>query len=234
MIFTYYLITPLVAKILVIGLCFFIITNAVAIKNYIRKAFWIFVIGFLFVLYFMLGFIFDLIKNPSYPFVLEYFSLPIIVLIYTLILSSIFWFIGKKANMHFTKYKISHRKVEKHLLILYKYENNYLFKTEKNNVFLDSTMFRLGKFFHDEEIEEYLTKKKITYHTKMMVGRANEESKKILKEYYCYLVDVSNTNNYLQTFKLINEENLLDLNTPKKMQELIIRIVIKKPFEIKI
>lgn len=232
--YLYELIPPFLAKFLVCGLVFFIFINAINTKNYSRKSFWIFIFGLCFSLFFVGGYIYDLIKKPNLDFNLEYFSFLLLALGYTIITSLVYLIIGKRMNQHFSKYKISHKRIEKFLMILYKYQDGYLLKKQGPKQGLDIIPFPLGKYFHDEEITKHIKKKGLNVIGQDMVGLVIKDEKKVKKEYYCYLVKIENINSYLQNFDLIKEADLGNMTTDNKTREIALRMGLKTYFELKI
>ncbi|MFA7126906.1 MAG: hypothetical protein WC182_05025 [Bacilli bacterium] len=229
------LISPMIARILIVGLVFFIIINAIHTSNYKRKGWWVLLAGTVFCLYFMGGFVYDFIGNPGALFRLAYFSYPIIVAGYTLLISGFYFINSKKYNKRFAKYEVPKKKESiKYLFILYKYEDYYLLKKQGGLQKAELFKFSKSKYYHDVEIISFLEKKEIQSTSVDLIGRVTKVGKRRDEEIFCYMVTIQRFNEYLRTFDQVSKYKLTALQTDDFTRQLVLRMALKTPFEIKI
>lgn len=229
------MIPPFVARILLVGLIFFIIVNAIQTPNYKRKGWWIIIIGFLFTLYFIGGFVYDYIQNPGVIFTFSYFSYPVTIAAYTLIIGGFYLISSKKLNMRYAKYEVPIKKESiKYLFIVYKYEDYYLLKKEGTLQKAEFFKFKKSRYYHDMEMSSFLGEKGIHASSTEMIGKVIKVGKKRDEEIFCYMVTINQFNEYLRSFDQVSKFKLTSIKSDDFTRQTILRMALKTPFEIKI
>lgn len=231
----YELMTPRIAQILIVGLVFIIAINAIKTTNYSRKGVWILIFGLCFDLIFLGGFIYDFINNPTAIFTVTYFSYPIIIGVYTILISGFYLINAKKLNMRYRTYEVPIKKDSaKSLFIIYQYEDVYLLKKDGSKLQGDIQKFRKSKYYHDEEIDSFVKEKQLLILTSKMMGKVTKVHKRKDEELFCYLIQLSHMNEYTRTLEQVNKYRLLEINTDDETRQILLRMAIKESFDIKI
>lgn len=227
--------TPTIARILIVGLVFLIAINAIKTTNYRRKAVWIILVGLIFSLYFLGGYVYDRLTDPTAIFLISYFSYPIIIGVYTLLISGFYLINAKKLNMRFRTYEVPVKHdSKKSLFIIYQYEDVYLLKKDGLMLQGEIQKFRKSKYYHDEEIDAFLKEKQLSVSTYKMMGKVTIEHKRKDEDLFCYLIQLAHMNEYTRTLEQVSKYRLLEINTNDTTRQILLRMAIKESFEIKI
>lgn len=217
----------------VTSLIFFIVNNAINTANFKRKAFVFFLTGLFLLLAMFIAHLIDryYFKIEKFPF--NYYAFPIAVLIVTAISVSIYFYKGHKYHHQLRMYKVLKPNHNDFLYIVYQYQNNYYLDMKQNNYCGDIVKFARNVHFHNQMInirteQLFLDVNKINY-----IGKISAREKKKDFIFYCYLVELASDNN-LDRFKKVNQFEIQNIETLDFHKNIILRILIKEEFYIKL
>lgn len=224
-----YLLSILSALVLV-GLIFFIITNAFATRNYKMRALIFFLVAIVLLLGCVGGYFYDISTGEGIK-IINYIIFPGAVILVSGVLIFTNLIKAKRHHHHLRGYR--HRQVddiEQYLYIVYKVNGNYYLKLEEEQYQGDIYKFARNIFFHDEMLNRVLEDKQQTAVKTELVGVLEMILKK-KRQYFCYKVELSEA---IDGFSEVNQFEIGDIKASELDKQIILRIVIGEQFNIKV
>lgn len=214
------------------GLIFFIINNAFSTSNYKRKALVFFLTGFILLIGMMIGYIIDR-YNHLKDYTFKDFAFAIDVFMVTSILVIVNVYKGNKYHHHLGGYKKTSNPQNNYLYIVYQYKDHYYLAIDKENYCGDMVRFARNVYFHDQMMNLYLEKSQLKAKLVKYVGRlfATEKHKDYI--FYCYFVEVE-SDEHLERFHRVDKLEVQNIKTLNFHKNIILRILIKEEFDIKL
>lgn len=222
-----------ITSILVIGLLYFILYNAVNNSNYMKKGLIFLGFGMIIVGVSIAGVMYDL--NKGITITLKYLAFPITNLVFLVIFSIYFFTSAAKFNHKIRSFKkVSNDKVIDYLYLVFRYEDFYLLDGKDN---LRGVVIKFDKniSFHDEMLNKFLSSTNTKIIDKKFVGKVMI-SKKRESIYYCYKLEALELSDLLRSLSQVNKFEIYQKPMHDFDKEVILKMLISKstdPFIIK-
>ena len=218
------------SSILVVGLLFFIAGNAFKTSNFKRKALIYFLIGLVLIIGCIGAFFYDKEVKEINKFSFRYFIFPSTILIYTIIMTTIYLVKAAKYNHHLRGYRhLQSNDTEQYVYIVFKHQDKYLLNLNKDKYSGEIVKFPRNIYFHDEAIKDYLAKFNIASNSIKFIGDATVSNKK-KHIYFCYLVEVKEPQ---AKFTKVDQFKIGEINADEFDKQVILRIIIGEEFNIR-
>ncbi|MDD3191431.1 MAG: hypothetical protein PHP41_01620 [Bacilli bacterium] len=223
------------ASLIVTGLLFFIANNAIQTTNYRRKSIYIVIFGLLSLLAAGAGIAVDLFYYQFVIYSILYFVFPLSILFFTIGFYVFYAAQAKKYKQRWNQYVIKDIKEERYLYVLFRYEDFYLLKKDKDN-FLGGDVIRFAQKerFHDEKIKQFLASKKVTVQDSKLKGDVRILEKNRQTIFYCYEVSLTALDEYVSQYEQIDKFQIGQINTKEFHKNVILRMAIGEPFSIRL
>ncbi|MFA5543682.1 MAG: hypothetical protein WDA47_07875 [Bacilli bacterium] len=223
----------LIASVLVLGLLYFILYNAINNSNYMRKGIIFLAFGLIIFGITLSGVLYDLNKGAVLS--LRYLAFPLINLVFLLIFSIYFFSSAKKYNHSLRKFKkTTTRNINNYLYVVIRYEDFYLLDGKDK---LKGVVIKFDKdvSFHDEMINRFIAITKTSVADKKYVGKVVVDNK-VESIYYCYKIEILNISDSLSVLSQVNKFDIYQKPMLDFDKEIILRMLIARstdPFVIK-
>lgn len=224
---------------LLIGFVYFILIRAINTQNFIRKSLYIFISGMVIFLYFVGGFIYDIVNEKIIleNLQLGYFNCLIISFIY-MVFFTIYYFVkGYKRKQKFSSNfkKASSRPTIKNkkefVYIILKYDNNFLLKKEEDKYKGIVIKFPHSEFFHDEIVKNFIEDNKLDIISYDHIGKATRHGN-VDTIYYCYKILLNSAPENINDFDIIDSYKLVSLNLDNTNKKILFTSVVENNFNI--
>lgn len=218
-------------SLVLVGLIFFIITNAFSTRNFKMRALIYFLVSTILLIGCIGAYFYDVNTGEEIKLI-NYIIFPGSIILVSGILIVINLFKAKKHHHHLRGYR--HRQaddLEQYLYIVFKVNNIYYLKTVDGKYRGEIIKFYRNVFFHDEMMNKVIEKLELEPIKAKFIGMVEQNLKKKL-QYFCYLVDLNKFN--LDGYNEINEFEIGEINTEEMDKQIILRIVIGDDFNIKV
>lgn len=214
-----------IASVLIVGLLYFILYNAVNNSNYMKKGIIFLVFGLIIFGATLAGIISDADKGTALS--LRYLAFPIVNLMYLVIFSIYNFSCAFKYRhklVHFTKVK--NTKLVNYLYLVFRYEDFYLLDGKENKKgFI--IKFDKDTSYHDEMIEKFIKDTNISIYDKKYVGKVIKNDK-LESTYYCYRIEVLELSNFLNSLEQVNKFEIYQQPMLDFDKEVILKMLISK------
>lgn len=221
------------AALLVGGLIFFILNNAFKTANYKRKGLIFLVVGMIFLLIFIGAHLFDRFYFELRFFSWQYYNFPVAILLYAFGIAIYYLIKGKKYHHHASTYKPQKTfKDQLYLYVLFK-SGDYYYLTEKNrNLTGQISRFDKRVFFRDEAIQIFIQKMQMPSAQTKYIGSVTIQKEHLV--FYCY--EVTLPESYVRTDEWVSVHKLdmLHIDASEFHKNIILRMLIKEPFDIRL
>ncbi|HHU55604.1 MAG TPA: hypothetical protein GXZ48_02785 [Acholeplasmataceae bacterium] len=214
-------------------LIFFIINNAFSTHNYKRKALIFFLTGLILLLGMFIAHLFDRFVLDYKIFPARYFAFPIAVLIVTIFLVSINLYRGNKYHHKLKGYERQVNNEENYLYVLYQYKDYYYLYKNNDTLSGDVVKFSRNIYFHDQMINVRINQLKLNPKAVNYIGKFSASEKQKDFVFFCYLVELNN-DDHLEKFIKVDMYEIQNLKTLDFHKNIILRILIKEEFDIKL
>lgn len=219
------------SAILIIGLCFFIFTNAIGSSNFKRKSIYYLIFGLVLFGLLGIGLLEELQTKSLKELSVTSWGMALVTLLYTLIFVVFNLVMAKRYHHNFKSYRSTKPKDQMYLYILYQYEDAYLLAKQEGSPQGEVVLFDKDILFHDEMMERWIKRRQLQVVHSQKIGTAYMEEKRP-KKYFCYHVEVSSMQG-LEDYIQVNKFDLALLDTSPFHKKLLLRIGLKDNFEIR-
>lgn len=237
------------AAFIMIGLLYLLFIKIFKNENYIRKAVFITICGGVVTLFFVGGFIYDII-NDKYQiehsvYDINYFSFLIVAIFYQLGFSILYFTLGYKRKQRFknkahikSEQTINYKK--EFIYIILKFESSYLLNKKDDLYHSLVIKFKHNDFFHDEIVQNLIKELKIEDGSYSYIGKAIKKNSsshlknKIDDVYFCYQIVLTSIPKTLEQYSIINNRELVNVRMTDFDKKIIFTSIIDKDFEITI
>lgn len=228
-----------VGAILLIGFIYFILIRAFNTQNYKRKSLYIFISGMVLFLYFIGGFIYDIVNNVIIleNLQLGYFNFLIVSFAYMAFFTIYYYVKGYQRKQKFSSNfkKISPtptiKNKKEYVYIILKYDNNFLLKKEEDQYKGIIIKFPHSEFFHDEIVNDFIKENKLEIISYENIGKATKRGKQDIV-YYCYKIFLKEAPVNIDTYEVIDSYKLVSLNLDNTNKKILFTSVVENNFNI--
>lgn len=219
------------SAILVTGLILFIVNNAYKTANYRRKAFYFLIVSSIFIIVFASAIIYDHVTYGNVMFSWEYYVFPLTASIASLFVM-VYYFVRAKQHFHqFTKFQPKKvEKKEEYLYILYRYQDDYYLHQDKDKLSGDVVRFSKNIYFRDEMITSVIQNNHLQVTNLLFVGTVQVKNKQPFT-FYCYEITLQAIPK-IENLVAINKFDMMQINALEFHKNIILRMLIKEPFNI--
>lgn len=224
---------------LLIGFVYFILIRAFNTQNFKRKSLYMFISGMIIFLYFIGGFIYDIVNDKIIleNLQLGYFNCLIVSFVYMAFFTIYYFVKGYKRKQKFSSNfkKMSSaptiKNKKEYVYIILKYNNNFLLKKEDDKYKGIIIKFPHSEFFHDEIAQDFINGNRLDIISYDHIGKATRRGK-VDTIYYCYKILLKNPPTNIDAYEVVDSYELISLNLDNTNKKILYTSVVENNFDI--